>query len=198
VARIPPTISLCSSLPSCAHNGNRIITIATRTTSVVWRQATPEVHAATLAGEFAGYIAADDQRFLLHGPHAERLGSFTSLFDAQSALRPAATRRTRRGPATRHSPTQDPRTGAVGAVKRTAHSGPGTQRKIDMATGTVKWFNSDKGFGFIAPSDGSADVFAHFSAITGSGRRDLFEGQQVEFDTERGQKGLQATNIRAL
>jgi cold shock protein len=67
-----------------------------------------------------------------------------------------------------------------------------------MATGTVKWFNSDKGFGFIAPDDGSADVFAHFSAITGSGRRDLYEGQQVEFDTERGQKGMQATNIRAL
>ena len=67
-----------------------------------------------------------------------------------------------------------------------------------MATGTVKWFNSEKGFGFIAPSDGSADVFAHFSAIVGSGRRDLYEGQQVEFDTERGQKGMQAVNIRAL
>ena len=67
-----------------------------------------------------------------------------------------------------------------------------------MATGTVKWFNSDKGFGFIAPSDGSADVFAHFSAIAGTGRRDLYEGQQVEFDVERGQKGLQAANIRAL
>lgn len=67
-----------------------------------------------------------------------------------------------------------------------------------MATGTVKWFNSDKGYGFIAPSDGSADVFAHFSAIAGTGRRDLAEGQQVEFDTESGPRGLQATNIRAL
>jgi cold shock protein len=67
-----------------------------------------------------------------------------------------------------------------------------------MASGTVKWFNSEKGFGFIAPDDGSADVFAHFSAIAGHGRRDLLEGQQVEFDTERGQKGLQATNIRPL
>ncbi|MBN9106872.1 MAG: cold-shock protein [Propionibacteriaceae bacterium] len=67
-----------------------------------------------------------------------------------------------------------------------------------MATGTVKWFNSEKGFGFIAPSDGSPDVFAHFSAIAGTGRRDLYEGQQVEFDVERGQKGLQAANIRAL
>ncbi len=67
-----------------------------------------------------------------------------------------------------------------------------------MATGTVKWFNSDKGFGFIAPDDGSGDVFAHFSAITGSGRRDLFEEQRVEFDVEQGQKGLQAANIRAI
>jgi CspA family cold shock protein len=67
-----------------------------------------------------------------------------------------------------------------------------------MATGTVKWFNSEKGFGFIAPDDGSADVFAHFSAIQGNGRRDLFEEQRVEFDVEQGQKGLQATNIQAL
>jgi CspA family cold shock protein len=67
-----------------------------------------------------------------------------------------------------------------------------------MATGTVKWFNSEKGFGFIAPDDGSADVFAHFSAITGNGYRNLEEGQKVEFDTERGQKGLQAANIRPL
>lgn len=67
-----------------------------------------------------------------------------------------------------------------------------------MATGTVKWFNSDKGFGFIAPDDGGADLFAHFSAIQGSGRRDLLENQRVEFDTEQGQKGPQATNIRAI
>jgi CspA family cold shock protein len=67
-----------------------------------------------------------------------------------------------------------------------------------MATGTVKWFNSEKGFGFIAPDDGSADVFAHFSAITGAGYRNLEEGQKVEFDTEQGQKGPQAANIRAL
>lgn len=71
-------------------------------------------------------------------------------------------------------------------------------KEIQMATGTVKWFNSEKGFGFIAPDDGSADVFAHFSAIAGNGRRDLFEEQRVEFDVEQGQKGLQATNIRAL
>ncbi|WP_010539878.1 cold-shock protein [Dietzia alimentaria] len=67
-----------------------------------------------------------------------------------------------------------------------------------MATGTVKWFNADKGFGFIAPDDGSADVFAHFSAIQGSGYRSLEENQQVSFDVAQGAKGLQAENITAL
>lgn len=66
------------------------------------------------------------------------------------------------------------------------------------ATGTVKWFNSEKGFGFIAPDDGSADVFAHFSAITGGGYRSLEENQKVSFDPEQGQKGIQAANIQAL
>jgi len=67
-----------------------------------------------------------------------------------------------------------------------------------MATGTVKWFNSEKGYGFIAPDDGTPDVFAHFSAIAGGGFRNLEEGQKVEFDTERGQKGPQAANIRPV
>ncbi|WP_019634786.1 cold-shock protein [Actinomadura atramentaria] len=64
-----------------------------------------------------------------------------------------------------------------------------------MATGTVKWFNSEKGFGFIAQDDGGADVFAHFSNIAAQGFRELQEGQKVSFDVTQGQKGLQAENI---
>jgi CspA family cold shock protein len=67
-----------------------------------------------------------------------------------------------------------------------------------MATGTVKWFNSEKGFGFIAQDGGGDDVFAHFSAIQGSGYRELVEGEAVEFDVVQGQKGLQAENINRL
>lgn len=67
-----------------------------------------------------------------------------------------------------------------------------------MATGTVKWFNSEKGFGFITPDDGSTDVFAHFSAISGDGYRNLEENQKVEFETAQGNKGLQAENIRVI
>lgn len=67
-----------------------------------------------------------------------------------------------------------------------------------MATGTVKWFNASKGFGFISPDDGSADVFVHFSAIEGGGYRELDEGQHVEFETTRGPKGLQASSVKAV
>jgi CspA family cold shock protein len=66
-----------------------------------------------------------------------------------------------------------------------------------MATGTVKWFNESKGYGFISPSDGSADVFVHFSAIEGSGFKSLAEGQSVTFEVEKGPKGPQATQVRA-
>ncbi|MHB1529185.1 MAG: cold-shock protein [Acidiferrobacteraceae bacterium] len=67
-----------------------------------------------------------------------------------------------------------------------------------MATGTVKWFNASKGYGFISPSNGGDDVFAHFSAIVMDGYKTLKEGQQVEFDIQTGPKGPQASNIRAV
>ncbi len=67
-----------------------------------------------------------------------------------------------------------------------------------MTTGIVKWFNGDKGYGFITPDDGTADVFAHFSAIQSSGYRSLEENQKVEFDVTEGQKGPKAENIRPL
>ncbi len=67
-----------------------------------------------------------------------------------------------------------------------------------MATGTVKWFNDAKGFGFIAQDGGGDDLFAHFSAIQGGGFKTLQEGQRVSFDTTNGPKGLQAANIRPV
>jgi CspA family cold shock protein len=67
-----------------------------------------------------------------------------------------------------------------------------------VARGTVKWFNSEKGFGFIQQDDGGADVFVHYSAIASGGYRELTEGQKVEYEVTQGQKGPQAENVRGV
>ncbi|HEX4835427.1 MAG TPA: cold-shock protein [bacterium] len=67
-----------------------------------------------------------------------------------------------------------------------------------MAVGTVKWFNSEKGYGFITPEDGSKDLFVHFSGIVGDGYKSLNEGQKVEYEASQGQKGPQASNVRVI
>jgi len=68
-------------------------------------------------------------------------------------------------------------------------------KEVGMQTGTVKWFNNAKGYGFITPSDGSEDVFVHFSTIEGDGYKSLNEGQKVEFEHTQGPKGKQATRV---
>jgi CspA family cold shock protein len=71
----------------------------------------------------------------------------------------------------------------------------GKIKEVFMPTGTVKWFSDDKGYGFITPSDGSADLFVHHSGIVGEGFKTLAEGAAVEFETAQGEKGPQATSV---
>jgi CspA family cold shock protein len=73
-----------------------------------------------------------------------------------------------------------------------------TRRSSRMAQGTVKWFNGEKGFGFISQDDGQPDVFVHFSAIQSDGYRSLEENAKVEYDVKQGDKGLQADNVRVI
>src|SRR5262249_22962319 len=83
---------------------------------------------------------------------------------------------------------------AVGTLRVSQH----IPRRIKMATGTVKWFNDDKGFGFITPDDSGKDLFVHHSAIQGSGFKSLAEGAKVSYDAEQGPKGPAAANVQLV
>lgn len=160
-----------------------------------WRQADDDVFVATASGEFAGFVEVTPFGVRAHNAHGADLGLHDTVFSARAAVE--ASRPGPDFPLTRPAPLQRPnRSSRFGAHGRSG--GPKNRRKDTMATGTVKWFNSEKGYGFIAPDDGSADLFAHFSAIAGDGFKELREEQKVEFDAERGPKGMQAANIRPL
>jgi CspA family cold shock protein len=75
---------------------------------------------------------------------------------------------------------------------------PGRKRAFFMVQGTVKWFNAEKGYGFITPDDGGADLFVHFSAIQSKGYKRLDENQRVSFEVSEGTKGPQATNVSKI
>lgn len=160
-----------------------------------WRRADDDVFVATVAGEYAGFVAVTPRGFEAHSAHGAHLGDHVSR-DLASAAVEASLVSHSPAPAHHMRLTRPLRTRRSGTHGRS--HGPRRKRKDTMATGTVKWFNSEKGYGFIAPDDGTADLFAHFSAIAGDGFKELREDQKVEFDTERGPKGLQAANIRAL
>ena len=93
---------------------------------------------------------------------------------------------------------EDPRwwVGGEFALRQPAHCTCGGKGNATVASGTVKWFNAEKGFGFISQPDGGADVFVHHTAIQMNGFRSLEEGQAVEFDLQEGPKGLQAVDVR--
>jgi cold shock CspA family protein len=160
-----------------------------------WRQADDDVFVATIAGEYAGFVAVTSRGYEAHSAHGAHLGDHVT-HDLASAAVAASVAVLAPAPAHHVRLMRPLRTRRSGTPGRS--HGPRRKRKDTMATGTVKWFNSEKGYGFIAPDDGTADLFAHFSAIAGDGFKELREDQKVEFDTERGPKGLQAANIRAL
>jgi CspA family cold shock protein len=89
---------------------------------------------------------------------------------------------------------------AASAVVRIAFRGPALQKEgnTEMPTGTVKWFNDEKGYGFITPDEGDRDLFVHYSGIDGHGFKSLTENAKVEYEEEVGDKGPKAVNVRAL
>jgi CspA family cold shock protein len=110
----------------------------------------------------------------------------------QGVLDPAA------APAHRVLPCGRPKNAGSVAHPALPYSFVTTVREVHMSTGTVKWFNDAKGYGFIAPDEGSKDLFVHHSSIAGDGFKSLVEGSKVEFESREGTKGPEATNVVAL
>jgi cold shock CspA family protein len=160
-----------------------------------WRPADDDVFVATAAGEYAGFVAVTPLGYEAHSARGENLGVQVTRDLARASVAASVTRTapSPAGPPRLTRPRSTLRRGTPGRSR-----GPKSKRNDTMATGTVKWFNSEKGFGFIAPDDGGADLFAHYTAITADGYKELREDQKVEFEAERGPKGMQAANIRPL
>lgn len=157
--------------------------------ALVWRRADDTVWVATADDEYAGVAELDNGRFLVLDNRSRPAGTASTIAEAEALLRRAPSHRVRR------SAHRRPR--RFGRDDRSRPHGSRRMKEEKMPTGTVKWFNSEKGYGFIAPDDGSADVFAHFSEIASTGGyRNLDENQKVEYDLAQGPKGPQAANIR--
>ncbi|SFS03825.1 Cold shock protein, CspA family [Microbacterium sp. cf046] len=174
---------------------NVTIPTASSRPPLAWRPADVDVLVATAGDEYAGFVAVTPLGYEAHSARGENLGVHATRDLARAAVAASVTRTapTPAGPPRLTRPLRTLRRGTPGRSR-----GPKSKRNDTMATGTVKWFNSEKGFGFIAPDDGGADLFAHYTAISASGYKELTENQKVEFEAERGPKGMQAANIRPL
>jgi len=166
------------------------ITSTTRpSAALTWRQADDSVWVATADDEYAGIAELDNGRFRVLDSRSHAVGTAQTIAEAETLLRRTESHRVRRG--AHHRPRR------IGRGDRSRPHGSRRMKEEKMPTGTVKWFNSEKGYGFIAPDDGSADVFAHYSEIAATGGyRNLDENQKVEYDLAQGPKGPQAANIR--
>jgi cold shock CspA family protein len=204
VRHLPHSPQRCrDNIPPQPEAKGLTITSTTRpTAALTWRRADDTVWVATTDGEYAGMAELDGasldraDAFLDSGPlrvldaRSRAVGTATTLAHAEALLRPAPlSHRVPRG--AQHRPRR------FGRDARSRPHGARRMKEEKMPTGTVKWFNSEKGYGFIAPDDGSADVFAHYSEIASNGGyRNLDENQKVEYDLAQGPKGPQAANIR--
>ncbi|GAA4139710.1 hypothetical protein GCM10023068_06850 [Leifsonia shinshuensis] len=158
--------------------------------ALTWRQADDTVWVATADSEYAGIAALDDGRFHVLDERSRTVGTAATIAEAEALLRRTPPHRVPRG--AHHRPRRFGR-----GDRSRPHGSRRIMKEEKMPTGTVKWFNSEKGYGFIAPDDGSADVFAHYSEIASTGGyRNLDENQKVEYDLAQGPKGPQAANIR--